>query len=848
MYIGSWKIDDLVTFACNTHTPSTGAATDADAVPSYRVYEDETGTAILTGNMAKLDDANTVGFYSEQITLSAANGFEKGKSYSIYISATVGGVVGTMSHQLQVEAEVDANVVSDKTGYSLSTPQSFNLIGNITGTLSNVNNVVNPVTVGTNNDKTGYSLSSPQTIDINGTITNVTNVINPVTAGNVTGSVLGNVNGSVNSVTQPVGINTGTFIDALVDRVWDEDVDASHQTAGSAGKNLDDAGAAGDPWGTALPGSYTPGQAGHILASRMPTGTVIVSSNQDKTGYSLSSPQNFNLIGNITGTISTALNVTNPVTVGTNNDKTGYSLSSPQTIDINGTITTVTNVTNPVTAGVVTGSVLGNVNGSVNSVTQPVGINTGSFISAIADGVWDEQLSGHQAAGSAGDALSAAGSAGDPWSTVLPGSYTPGQAGHILASRMPTGTVLVGDKTGFSLLSPQFVDISGTITNVVNVINNVTGSSDPWATALPGAYGAGTAGSIVGTNLDTRVSSRQPSGTVVVSSNQDKTGYSLSSPQTVNFSGTITNVVNVLNQVTVSGSVASVTNPVTVGTNNDKTGYGLATGTLIDSIADQVWNEAISGHLLAGSTGEKLNAAGAAGDPWTTALPGAYGAGTAGHILASRMPTGTVVVGQNNDKTGYSLSDPQSFNLIGNISGTLSRVIDLTNAGSTVIADADMTEIAERVWLSQYAPIRTLTTAAGDSIPPAAGDDVFAVRGDTFVWNISGLDLTNLSKIQFSVKRKPNHADSDSLIFVESGTGLIYIDGSAAQVAANGAITYSQVSGTAQIRVEAVEMAKLDTGNDLPYDIQIIRTTGTIVSSPVQGDFHITWDSTRATS
>lgn len=111
-YIGSWKIDDLVTFVANTHDFATGAATDADAVPSYRVYEDETGTAILTGNMAKLDDANTTGFYSEQITLSAANGFEKGKSYHIYISATVDSVAGTTFRCLQIEAEVDANVVS----------------------------------------------------------------------------------------------------------------------------------------------------------------------------------------------------------------------------------------------------------------------------------------------------------------------------------------------------------------------------------------------------------------------------------------------------------------------------------------------------------------------------------------------------------------------------------------------------------------------------------------------------------------------------------------------------------------------------------------------------------------
>ena len=103
-FLGRWEIDDLVTFPANTHAAATGAATDADSVPSYRVYEDETGTAILTGSMAKLDDTNTTGFYSEQITLSAANGFEVGKSYTIYVSATVNSVTGTMAHTFQVEA------------------------------------------------------------------------------------------------------------------------------------------------------------------------------------------------------------------------------------------------------------------------------------------------------------------------------------------------------------------------------------------------------------------------------------------------------------------------------------------------------------------------------------------------------------------------------------------------------------------------------------------------------------------------------------------------------------------------------------------------------------------------
>ena len=106
MYLGSWKIDDFLTFPANTHTASTGAATDADAVPAYRVYEDESGTPVLTGSMALLDGTNTTGFYSERIQLTVASGFEAGKTYTIYISAAVATITGTISHSFQIQAEV----------------------------------------------------------------------------------------------------------------------------------------------------------------------------------------------------------------------------------------------------------------------------------------------------------------------------------------------------------------------------------------------------------------------------------------------------------------------------------------------------------------------------------------------------------------------------------------------------------------------------------------------------------------------------------------------------------------------------------------------------------------------
>lgn len=54
-------------------------------------------------------------------------------------------------------------------------------------------------------------------------------------------------------------------------------------------------------------------------------------------------------------------------------------------------------------------------------------------------------------------------------------------------------------------------------------------------------------------------------------------------------------------------------------------------------IAAAVWDEPISGHLDSGSTGAALNAAGSSGDPWATPLPGAYGAGTAGHIIGTNL-------------------------------------------------------------------------------------------------------------------------------------------------------------------------------------------------------------------
>ncbi len=94
--------------------------------------------------------------------------------------------------------------------------------------------------------------------------------------------------------------------------------------------------------------------------------------------------------------------------------------------------------------------------------------------------------------------------------------------------------------------------------------------TDPWAAALPGGYPAGSAGAILGGNLDARVSSRS---------------------------------------VFAGGAVAGVTAPVTVGTNYDKTGYSLAAAGL-DSITVETGvnaRQALS-PILAASAGVLIGA------------------------------------------------------------------------------------------------------------------------------------------------------------------------------------------------------------------------------------------------
>lgn len=58
------------------------------------------------------------------------------------------------------------------------------------------------------------------------------------------------------------------------------------------------------------------------------------------------------------------------------------------------------------------------------------------------------------------------------------------------------------------------------------------------------------------------------------------------------------------------------------------------TGLTLENVREAVWSAIAADFNDAGTMGNKMNSAASAGDPWSTLLPGSYGAGEAGKILA----------------------------------------------------------------------------------------------------------------------------------------------------------------------------------------------------------------------
>ncbi len=147
------------------------------------------------------------------------------------------------------------------------------------------------------------------------------------------------------------------------------------------------------------------------------------------------------------------------------------------------------------------------------------------------------------------------------------------------------------------------------------------------------------------------------------------------------------------------------------------------------------------------------------------------------------------------------------------------------------------------IWTS---PSRTLTQAATSITAAVSGSSITDIRGNS--WSISVTDLTLSGTIhQFAIKRHASQPDADAILFIDTATGLITVNGAAVVDAAQAGLDYTGTTLT--ITVDAEITAQLPAGSYV-YGIQTVSqdSASTTVSELYSGVFTITADVVRATS
>jgi hypothetical protein len=320
------------------------------------------------------------------------------------------------------------------------------------------------------------------------------------------------------------------------------------------------------------------------------------------------------------------------------------SLTTTFTGNLTGSVASVTGA-----VGSVTGNVGGNVTGSVGSVVGAVGSVT-ARVTANTD-----QLAGQTVTAAAGVTF--------PTSVASPTNITAGTittATNVttvngLAAGVITATSIDADAITDAKVASDvtIASVTGSVGSVTgNVGGNVTGSVGS-VTGAVGSVAAGgitaasfAANAITAAKLDPDVTTELQAGLATSSSVSTLQTSVDDLPTNAELATALAAADDaVLAQVAL---VKAVTDKVDTALELDGAVYRYTTNALEQAptggsaptaaaIADAVWDEALAGHLGAGSAGEALDAAGTAGDPWTTLLPGAYGAGTAGKIIGDNI-------------------------------------------------------------------------------------------------------------------------------------------------------------------------------------------------------------------
>jgi len=85
-----YVLGKTIPFHFTNHDPTTGNISDADSLPTAKVFEDAGTTSMYSATVAKC--GSETGVYMVSIEATSINGFEIEKSYNVIVEATVNSV------------------------------------------------------------------------------------------------------------------------------------------------------------------------------------------------------------------------------------------------------------------------------------------------------------------------------------------------------------------------------------------------------------------------------------------------------------------------------------------------------------------------------------------------------------------------------------------------------------------------------------------------------------------------------------------------------------------------------------------------------------------------------------
>ena len=298
------KLSETIYADFITSSPTTGAAVDADTLPTCEVFEDATDTAILTPAVVKR--TGKTGNYRVTIACTGANGFETGKSYNAIVAATVGAVAAKaviQSFMVRTSSADDlaasiltratpAQVQSELVTYNAAKPGAAMALTSTydSAKTASTQASVDAIAAKTNSlpaDPADASVIADEFSNVHGKLNTIDDFldteiaaikaktdalpVDPADASDIAAS-FALLNGKLDTIDDAVDSEVGAIksVTDKLDTALEIDGAVYRYTANALEQSPVGAdGAGSDPWLANLPGSYPAGTAGQILGDNL---------------------------------------------------------------------------------------------------------------------------------------------------------------------------------------------------------------------------------------------------------------------------------------------------------------------------------------------------------------------------------------------------------------------------------------------------------------------------------------------------------------------------------------------------------------------------------------------------